>query len=153
MKKTFFEPLARFKRMTALTAGLVMLAIGVAYAAQTSVSSITPLGPYISGQPGANALNFTFTACDTSNGNKFSLTGRDILLVENTGMSAYTFTVTSAPDSLGRTNDITAYSVAAGDFSAFNLRGDISGWRQTDGSIHLACSNAAIEFAPITTSN
>jgi hypothetical protein len=132
---------------------MFLLCAVAAFAVQTSLTPITPLGPYLVGAPGSGTLDFAFTACDVSNGNKFAITGRDILLVQNSGMSPYTITISSVADQYGRTQDITTYSVAAGNFSAFNFRNGTIGFRQTDGTVHLACSNAAIMFAVITTPN
>lgn len=123
-----------------------------AWAVQTPLTPITPLGPYVTGQPSATTLNFAFTACDASAGNSFPISGREVLLVENTSTTA-TFTISSAADALGRTNDVTAYSLGMGLFSAFNFRGGTVGWKQGDNTVHLACSNASILFAVITTPN
>jgi hypothetical protein len=93
-------------------------------------------------------VTLTFTAADTSNGNKVALTGKELILVQNSGASAYTVTVTSAPDSLGRTKDIVAESIAAGVIKAFGVP-QVEGWRQTDGTLSLDANNAAIKFAVI----
>ncbi len=156
MKNRFMEA---FKSMTrggyrraAAVAGMIVMISLLAYAAaQTPVIPVTPLGPYITGQPMASSLNFAFSACDASNGNSFPLTGREILVVENAGVGAYTFTISSVADQLGRTNDVTSYSLAAGDFAAFNFRGGVAGWKQADGTVHLTCSNVGIEYAILTT--
>jgi hypothetical protein len=114
--------------------------------AQTPLTPIVPKGPY--GTISAGQLDLVWTAADVSNGNSFPLTGREILLVQNSGASAYTFTITSAPDAEGRSGDVTTYSVAAGVVSCYSFRGAQSGgWQQSDGTVHLAASNAAIKFA------
>jgi hypothetical protein len=151
--KALFASLKRFKTPIIALSIALGLAAGAVYAAQTPLTVITPLGPYITGQPSAGTLNFTPAACDASNGNSFPITGREILIVENSGMSAYTVTISSVADFLGRTNDITTYSVGAGDFAAFSFRGGVTGWKQSDGTVHLACSNASILFAVLTTPN
>jgi hypothetical protein len=143
----------RFGAFAAVLVLTLMAAAGVAWATQTALTPFTPPGPYITGQPTALSLNFAFAACDASNGNSFPITGREILLVQNSGMSGYTFTVSSVADGLGRTNDITTYALGAGLFAAVNFRGGVTGWKQTDGTVHLACSNAAILYAVITTPN
>jgi hypothetical protein len=126
-----------------------------AFAVQTALPIITPLGPYISGQPTANSLNFAFTACDASNGNSFAITGTEILLVENTDtMAAHTFTVSSVADQQGRTQDITAYSVPESDFAAFSFRQGVTGWRQvSDSTVHMTCSANTITFAVVRPNN
>jgi hypothetical protein len=94
-------------------------------------------------QAGDLAVSF---AADTVNGNEFTPNGNEILLVQNTDASAHTFTLSSAADELGRTGDITAYSVAATSFAAIQLS-HVRGWAQSDGTIHLTSSNSNLKFA------
>lgn len=97
----------------------------------------------------ANNLDFTFAAGDVVNGNSFVCTGREVLLALNSDpTNPYTFTVTSVDDEKGRAEDITAYSLAAGEYAAVGAGlTNAKGWKQTSGLIHLAVSNAAIKFA------
>lgn len=97
----------------------------------------------------ANSLDFTFAAGDASNGNSFACTGRELLLVLNSDASnAYTFTVSSVDDEKGRAEDITTYSLAAGEYASVGVGlTNSKGWKQTSGVIYLAVSNAAIKFA------
>lgn len=146
--KRFYEVLHRFGAPAIALAIILASAAGIAWAAQTPLTVAVPLGPYVTGQPTAGTLNYTYAACDATNGNSFVVTGREVLLVQNTStMTAYTFTISSVADNLGRTNDVTSYSVAASAFAAFNFRGGTSGWEQSDGTVHLSCSNAALSFA------
>lgn len=149
------KKLRRLSAPLAVLMATLLIAAGTAFAI-TALTPITPLGPYIAGQPSANSLNFSFAACDSGAGNSFKMTGRDVLLVENADtMAAHTFTATSVADQLGRTNDITAYSLVAGPtFAAFNFRGGVNGWQQpSDSTVHLTCSSTSILFAVITTPN
>lgn len=140
-------------RFAVLLPALFLLA-SAAFALQTGLTVINPLGPYTVGQPSANSLNFVFTPCDASNGNKFAFTGTEVLLVQNTdSMAAHTFTATSVADQQGRTQDITTYSVAASDYSVYSFRQGSVGWRQTDGTVHLACSTTDISFAVLKITN
>src|ERR1700676_3677953 len=50
----------------------------------------------------AGSLTITFTACDAVNGNSFTSTGREVLVIFNSGGSAYTVTVNSVADQLNR---------------------------------------------------
>jgi hypothetical protein len=93
----------------------------------------------------AGDLTVTLAASDTVNGNSFPATGNEILLVQNTDVSAHTFTVTSVPDSLGRTGDLAAYSVAASGIVAIQ-ESTVSGWRQVDGNIYLTSTSALLKF-------
>jgi hypothetical protein len=107
-------------------------------------TALTPITGVLTNPTAGVAL--TFTAADTANGNKFAHTGKELIIAQNTGGSAYTVTISSAADSLGRTKDITTDSIAAGAFAIYGVP-QVEGWRQTDGTIHLTASNAAIKFA------
>jgi hypothetical protein len=105
-------------------------------AGETALSIITPKGPYDA--VAANGLDFAFTAADAVNGNSFICTGRELLLIRNDHQTdPATITITSAPDPYGRTKDIAAYSLAAGEFAAFWI-GKSIGWRQSDGKVWLS---------------
>lgn len=120
--------------------------------ARTNITVQSP-GALLAGAPSAGALTATWTAADTSNNNMFDLTGKEVLLVQNThASSAYTFTITSVADRNGRTGDITTYSLAAGETAVV---GPIptEGFQQTGtdkGKIYLTASNAAVKFAVYT---
>lgn len=96
----------------------------------------------------AGQLVIPFTACDNVNGNSFISTGREILFVNNTAGSAGTFTVTSVPDALGRSDtSLTAYSVAAAGIAAVQMKFQ-AGWISGT-SVTLACSAATMKFAVV----
>lgn len=98
------------------------------------------------GSPAANALDFTLTAADVANGNQYVCTGREVLIVYNSdGANPYTFTLGSVVDPYGRTQDLTAYSLAAGEYAALPVPS--VGFKQTDGYAYINGSNAAIKFA------
>ncbi len=116
---------------------------------RVTLTPITPLGPYPTLQPSANALDVTFTAANVSDKNQFVFNGPKLLLVQNSDpANPYTFTLTSKVDSKNRTGDITTYSLAAGEIAAFKLDNS-EGWMQSDGYVYLEGSNAAIKFAVI----
>jgi hypothetical protein len=101
--------------------------------------------------PGAYAgtsTAVTLTAADTTNKEQFSLTGRELLLIHNTGGSAYTWTATSVDDRLGRSENVAAESIAAGAIRVFGPIA-LEGWQQTDGNIYIEASNAAVQFGVI----
>jgi hypothetical protein len=93
----------------------------------------------------ATTADLTMTAADVSNLNQFAASGNDLVFAYNTGGSAYTVTVTSAPDAFGRSKDIATYSIGAGLFSVFGPL-KLMGWVQTDGKIYLQASNVAVKF-------
>lgn len=114
--------------------------------ARTELTVTDLVGPYPSLQPAANALDVTFAACDTVNGNYFDASGEDILLAWNDGgADAYYFTITSVVDAKNRTGDITEYDVGIDEIAAFKLKN--LGWRQTDGGIYVDGENASLKFA------
>lgn len=114
---------------------------------RTAVTKTPLVGPYPALPVTATSLDVAFAAADVGNSNQFVASGNDLLLVWNSGGSPYTFTVNSVADGQNRTGDITTYSVAAGVISAIRLQN--TGWRQTDGNIYIAASNAAVKFAVI----
>lgn len=117
-------------------------------AGPTALPIVTFLGPYPALPVGATALDYVYTAADATNGNSFLATGHELLLVQNSGASPYTFTVTSVADTVQRTGDIGPYTVGAGLFSAYLVSAQL-GWKQSDGTVHLSASNVAIKFAVV----
>ena len=94
----------------------------------------------------ADAADVAFDAGDEVNGNEVTLTGGEYLLVNNSGGSAYTVTITAAPDTIGRTGSISAYSVGAGELAIFGPFPQ-AGWKQDDGMLYVDVSNPALELA------
>lgn len=127
-----------------------LLSMSPALAARTSVSVIDPVS--INGTISANGADITMTAGDAANGNSCALTGRLFLFVYNSDASAQTITITSVADNLGRTGDISAYSVGAGEFALFGPFPN-HGWRQTDGKLYFTVSDAAVKVAPVKVPN
>lgn len=113
---------------------------------QTALTVQPVVGPYPALPVAALALAVAFAAGDNANGNSFPVTGKEVILVQNSDSVAQTVTLSSVADALNRTGDITAYSIPAGAFAAFTPS-QITGWKQTDGTMHLACSAATIKFA------
>lgn len=96
----------------------------------------------------ANALDFTWTAAgaDYADGARFTLTGKEILLVHNGNVGAQTVTITSQVDPYNRTGHITAYSLGAGEYAVFP-QFQLTGWADGSGYLILAASAADVEFA------
>jgi hypothetical protein len=98
------------------------------------------------GTVSAGDLHVTPTAADVANGNSFIPAPNDVLHVINThASSAFTFTMTSAPDERKRKGDVATYSLAAGEIAEFSY-GDLIGWMQSDGTIWLDATNAAVKY-------
>jgi hypothetical protein len=93
----------------------------------------------------ADEADFTLVAVDTTNGNMFTYSGSEILIVQNSGGSPYTVTLTSIADSCNRVGDL-VYTLAAGEFACFVLK-DLEGWLQADGKFYLTASNIAVKVA------
>lgn len=117
--------------------------------ARTALAKTVPQGPYVKGQPAANSLDLTFAASDNVNGNSFPASGKDLLLVQNTDAAQQTFTVVSAPDERGRSQDITTYAMQTGEFASFKLDQQV-GWVQPDGNIYINSSAATVKFAALS---
>jgi hypothetical protein len=97
----------------------------------------------------AGDLAVTLTAADVANGNMFSVADGGILIMYNSGASPYTITINGAADSHGRTGDISAYSIPAGEIDAIWI--PPVGIHQTSGTdagkVYVSASNAAVKFA------
>jgi hypothetical protein len=96
----------------------------------------------------ANGLDFSFADADDVNGNSFVCSGHELILIHNDhATDAATVAIASAPDPYGRTKDIATYCLAAGEFAAFWI-GRTTGWRWSDGKVHLDVAGAGtIRFA------
>lgn len=98
-------------------------------------------------QPAANELDLTMVAADAVNGNSFVCTGREILIAHNTGASARTLTISSVAGDDGRTGDINAYSIGAGEYAYFPQGlTQKRGWIQTSGVINVLANNAEVKL-------
>lgn len=111
--------------------------------ARTALPITTAMGSYPA-DPTANTVGAaTFTAVDTAsspNGNSVASTGRELLIVRNTGASGHTVTIT-ANASPGVT--ITTYAIAATTVSRFGPF-PVNGWRFSDGKLHVNGNHAEL---------
>jgi cytochrome c1 len=94
---------------------------------------------------GANALDTNFTApAVASDGIDFVAQGNEVIVVLNSGAAPYTFSIISEADALGRTGDLTTYSLAAGEAASFQLPRE--GWADaTTGKILITMENVAVK--------
>ena len=96
----------------------------------------------------AGGFDFTFAAGTLTDGDTFVCTGREILLVQNADAAPQTITITSVDDEKGRAEDITTYSMAAGDFAAFGVGlTNAQGWKSSTGTIRITVSDADMKVA------
>jgi len=136
------------KKSACLAAALLMFA-STAFATPTALSTTVLIQNNVAVTAGQLAI--TFTACDATNGNSYTATGREVLLVYNSGGSTYTFTISSVPDNLGRSDtSLTTYSVTTLTYAAIQMK-YLPGWLQSGGTINLTCSNAAVKYAVLQT--
>lgn len=115
--------------------------------ARQVLTPVTAPGPYPALPLGANSRDVAFTAAGASfaDGSSFPITGRELLLVHNGNAGAQTVTISSVADDLGRTGDITTYSIGIGEYALFGPFKK-EGWGQSTGALHFAASAADVEF-------
>ncbi len=111
--------------------------------ARTDLTKTTKPGGY-----SGSGTKLTMTAADTTNQNKFKATGKDLVVAHNTDTSSHTVTVTSTDDKYGRQEDISSYSVPAGEIHIFGPF-PLHGWQQSDGYIYLEANNSSVELGII----
>lgn len=107
---------------------------------RTTLTTSAALGSY-----NHAGVALTMTAADVANGNQFVASGKDLLVIHNSGASSRTFTVTSVADAYGRTKDITTEAILAGVYKIVGPL-ELMGWQQTDGKIYLTADNAEVKF-------
>lgn len=95
----------------------------------------------------ANSTDLAFFASDAVNFEKVNQADNLVLIAWNSGATGRTVTITSAVYQ-GRSGDITAYALEAGDHAAFGPFPS-AGWRQSDGKLYFAGSHAEVQWALI----
>jgi hypothetical protein len=111
---------------------------------KTISSEIKDIQKVISPSVAAGALTVPATAPTDTAGFEFTSTGREIVILQNSGASAYTFTLVSSADPYGRTGDVLNYSLAAGEFAIFAPQ--YAGYASGAGKITITVSNIAIKI-------
>lgn len=98
----------------------------------------------------AGDLTVASVAPDTTNGNSFKCTGREIVIISNGTGSPVTVTFTSTADAYGRTKDITAYSIPVSTVALFT--GGLTnspGWKATDGTVQFKVTGSGSQVAVV----
>lgn len=90
----------------------------------------------------ANAADVPLTASDAVNFEQVVHAANVIIVARNSGAGARTITVTSAPY-LGRSGDITGYSIGAGEFAILGPF-PAAGWRQANGFLYWQAEHAEV---------
>lgn len=90
----------------------------------------------------------TFVAADATNKQSVLLTGKEMLIAYNSGVSTRTVTVTTTVDDKGRTGDLGPENIAAG---AYRVYGPFQtpGYIQSDGYLYFEASHADVGFAVV----
>jgi len=116
--------------------------------ARLVITPAIPKGSYPTLPISPTTADLAFVVAGTyTDGEGWLNTGRELVIVQNTSAGALTVTFTSVAY-LGRSGDITAYSIAASGFAMFGPF-DPKGWNQTDGMVYMAGSAATVKFAVI----
>lgn len=94
-----------------------------------------------------DSLNLTWQT-GTVGGEKFTCTGREILLIRN-DLGTNTVTITSVDNEKGRAENLAAYEITGAEI-AYWTGGltNAKGWKQTDGTILVtATTGTSVSFA------
>lgn len=108
--------------------------------ARTALTINGPEGPY-----SGTMASATFEAADVSNGNKFTITGDEVIHARNTDTTSNNVILKSVKDDLGRKGDVTL-SVSA---SSFVVKGPMArdGWENSSGEMDVSANSNKIEFS------
>jgi hypothetical protein len=99
--------------------------------------------PYPVGQPAVNTLDLTMTAPSVAaDGVQFPNTENIVAVIHNSDVGAQTFTVVSNALQ-GRTQDITTYSLGAGEIAA--LAFPRAGWNDASGKLKITMSAVSVK--------
>jgi hypothetical protein len=104
-------------------------------------------GPNKSPASGASTA-VTMTAEDATNHSQFQWTGREALLIFNSGASTHTFTLQGVTDPYNRAAPAVAQNVLAGAIHIL-LPLSAEAWRQSDGYIYIDGNHAELKFGVV----
>ena len=115
----------------------------------TVVTPQTIIAPFGSTSGSAGSHDWTFADSTAATTDAWTCNGTDILLAFHSGSAgAHTLTITSQNDEKNRTEDITDYSMAAGDYAAFGCGlTNSKGWKDSSGKITVTTSDVEIKLA------
>lgn len=113
----------------------------------TVLDIFTVLAPFAAVTAGD--ATFTFAPGTETDGDVYTCTGRELLLVYNSdSVDPYTITIASEDDEWNRSENITSYSLAAGEYAVFGVGlTNSQGWKNADGQIRITVNNAAVLVA------
>lgn len=119
---------------------------------RVTLTANVPLGTLGAPYATANAADLTMTAADASNKQQVAHSGKILVIARNSGAVARTVTITSTVDYKGRTGDVSAYSIGAGEYAAFGPF-DLDGWVETDWKLYFEANNAEVFLGVVDLSN
>lgn len=97
----------------------------------------------------AGDLKVNLAAADPTNKEKIPFTGKEILVIQNIGVSSHTITLTSIADSAGRLDtSLTAYAIPAGEIHIIELA-QVAGWNQTGNFLFLEANHAEVKWGVV----
>lgn len=102
--------------------------------ARVTLTKTTIPGPYAD-----DGTAITMTATNTTDDERIVLTGREIVICYNSGVTQRNITFTSTADPQGRTNDLTD-TIEAGDIKVYGVGLNMIGWTSIDTGVnYLYC--------------
>lgn len=114
-------------------------------AARVLVAAQSLPGAYPTLPIAANSRDLTLSAGDATNLNYTPLVNdATVVIAQNTGAGARTVGIVSAADEFGRTGDITAYSLSAGELAIFGPFKK-AGWSNVGPDVALANPSSAVD--------
>lgn len=118
-------------------------------AVTTLTSQIKELAKFPNQPIVADSLDLAFTAPSVAaDGIEFGVSGREIVIIQNTDVGAQTFTIASGRTVYGHVQNLTAYSLAAGEFAVL-FPGALELYRTANGTLLITMSNVAVKVAVI----
>lgn len=86
----------------------------------------------------------TWTASNVADKNRTQMTGREVLLCRNAGVTGRAVTITSVADEMNRTNDI-AFTLGSGESKVFPFF-KLPGWQQADTYLYFEGAHIEVEW-------
>lgn len=126
--------------------GFFVLVFMACFAFAGTITPQIPVGPY-PGTVAANDLDITWAAA-TIGSTTFTVTGKELILVHNTGISSATLTLVSVADRYNRSGTISDYALGGGEYAAFWV-GNIIGWRDSAGIMTIQSATSGHNIAVI----
>jgi|SRR5215467_2605480 len=100
----------------------------------------------------AGSLQFTFTTAADTSGFTVPVSGKEFIILWNSGASPFTVTISGARDPYGFQQDLTTYSLAAGDFVVLPAATQQL-YALSSGVLTITISNVGIKCAALLGTN